>query len=293
MPYKKLDNLLQKYSSGESVRKLAEEYNCGYETMRGLISGLGAIDIITKDMKDDRKKIITPKMLHDRRQKLKGKRKFAIDREQLKTDYIYKNLTAREIANKYNVSVSCVRSTLNEYGIRKMKEKSEYPKNVLEDIFDTSNYEQLIKTDYNLCVEGLEFCISSLSEREKIIICERYKDGISLRDIGNMHGITGTRARDIIRKSLRRIRSKQGYIIYGIDGFEKIKRKEKEEKNLNKTDIVNIELSVRTYNCLARAGIEKLEDIKSMEQLMEMRNAGAKTIEEIVEKLKEYGIEIK
>lgn len=53
-----------------------------------------------------------------------------------------------------------------------------------------------------------------------------------------------------------------------------------------------VDFDVRSYNALRRGGVEKLGDINSTEQIMKFRNIGAKTIVNIVDKLKEYGIEI-
>jgi RNA polymerase sigma factor (sigma-70 family) len=57
--------------------------------------------------------------------------------------------------------------------------------------------------------------------------------------------------------------------------------------------IEEMNLSVRAYNCLKRAGItqsRQLEDY-SLSQLMQIRNLGRKSLDELVEKCREYGIE--
>ena len=50
-------------------------------------------------------------------------------------------------------------------------------------------------------------------------------------------------------------------------------------------------MSVRSYNCLKRAGINTLGDIKSEEQLRQVRNLGTHSVQEVIDKLREYGIE--
>ena len=59
--------------------------------------------------------------------------------------------------------------------------------------------------------------------------------------------------------------------------------------------IDELELSVRTYNCLNRAGIETVDDLCNMtpEDLMRIRNFGRKNLEEILAKLKELGLQLK
>ena len=58
--------------------------------------------------------------------------------------------------------------------------------------------------------------------------------------------------------------------------------------------IDHLELSVRSYNCLKRAGINTVGDLisKTSEEKMGVRNLGRKSFEEVLEKLKELGIEL-
>ena len=53
-----------------------------------------------------------------------------------------------------------------------------------------------------------------------------------------------------------------------------------------------MELSVRSYNCLKRAGIDTVGDLakKSRAEMMKVRNMGAKSMEEVIAKLEAYGI---
>lgn len=62
----------------------------------------------------------------------------------------------------------------------------------------------------------------------------------------------------------------------------------------NPTKIENMDLSVRSYNCLKRAGIDTLQQLAklSYQDLTHVRNLGRKSVDEIIEKLKEYGYEI-
>ena len=52
---------------------------------------------------------------------------------------------------------------------------------------------------------------------------------------------------------------------------------------------------MRSYNCLRRAGKDKLRDIVEMTEgeLMKVRNLGSKSYAEVVAKLKEYGLRLK
>lgn len=62
------------------------------------------------------------------------------------------------------------------------------------------------------------------------------------------------------------------------------------EKALEMT-IEELDLSVRSFNCLKRAGINTVEDLvsKSEEEMMKVRNLGRKSLEEVIEKLHSLG----
>ena len=72
---------------------------------------------------------------------------------------------------------------------------------------------------------------------------------------------------------------------------------EKEEDGKEKVLEMNIdelELSVRSYNCLKRAGINTVEELcnKTPEDMMKVRNLGRKSLEEVLVKLKELGLSL-
>ena len=56
-----------------------------------------------------------------------------------------------------------------------------------------------------------------------------------------------------------------------------------------------IELSVRAYNCLRRAGINSLEELTQMteDDLLKVRNLGIKSMKEVVEAMRKKGLSIK
>ncbi|MCF0142252.1 MAG: DNA-directed RNA polymerase subunit alpha [Parasporobacterium sp.] len=73
---------------------------------------------------------------------------------------------------------------------------------------------------------------------------------------------------------------------------------EKEDEGTAKTLEMNIdelELSVRSYNCLKRAGINTVDELisKTPEEMMKVRNLGRKSLDEVFGKLKELGLELK
>lgn len=72
------------------------------------------------------------------------------------------------------------------------------------------------------------------------------------------------------------------------------KEEDKKEKVLEMT-IEELDLSVRSYNCLKRAGINTVQELtqRSMEDMMKVRNLGRKSLEEVEQKLKALGLSLK
>jgi DNA-directed RNA polymerase subunit alpha len=73
---------------------------------------------------------------------------------------------------------------------------------------------------------------------------------------------------------------------------------EKEEDKKNKLlemTIEELDLSVRSYNCLKRAGIHTTQELtqKTEEEMMKVRNLGRKSLEEVISKLQELGLSLR
>ena len=73
---------------------------------------------------------------------------------------------------------------------------------------------------------------------------------------------------------------------------------EKDEDEIEKAIVMNIdelELSVRSYNCLKRANINTVGELinKSEDDMMKVRNLGRKSLDEVINKLKELGLSLK
>ena len=66
-----------------------------------------------------------------------------------------------------------------------------------------------------------------------------------------------------------------------------------QEKVLEMT-IEELDLSVRSFNCLKRAGINTVQDLisKSEEEMMKVRNLGKKSLEEVIAKLRSLGFDL-
>ncbi len=72
------------------------------------------------------------------------------------------------------------------------------------------------------------------------------------------------------------------------------KEEDQKEKALEMT-IEELDFSVRSYNCLKRAGINTVQELinKTEEDMMKVRNLGRKSLEEVQEKLKELSLELR
>ena len=176
-------------------------------------------------------------------------------------------------------------------------------------------------------VKGIDIGLETLTDRERKVLEQRFKDKLTLEQVAKNFEITRERIRQIEAKALRKLRhpsrmaKMKAYTYYDVvkhnEDYNAIKE---ENKNLEKAislytkkqinaeelevmaniaDVRNIrleelELSVRTYNCLKRIGIFDLGEITDMtlEELSKVRNLGKKSLEEVLRKLKEYGIEL-
>ena len=73
-----------------------------------------------------------------------------------------------------------------------------------------------------------------------------------------------------------------------------VEKKEDEKEKALEMSIDELELSVRSYYCLKRAGINTVEELcnKTPEDMMKVRNLGRKSLEEVLAKLKELGLQL-
>lgn len=182
---------------------------------------------------------------------------------------------------------------------------------------------EIIEQAYKVYVPALLESLKTLTEREQKVLDLRFVHGLTYEQCGYRFNVTRERIRQIEAKAIRKLRhpsrSKKWYKdtidkAFEIDAErarlereneelkqrlealgEKIERDAKQEENrLKSTDIAYMDLSVRSYNCLKRAGINTLDDLSQMnyEKLTKVRNLGRKSLGEVISKAKEFGIEI-
>lgn len=74
-----------------------------------------------------------------------------------------------------------------------------------------------------------------------------------------------------------------------------IESKETVKEKVLEMTIEELDMSVRSFNCLKRAGIDTVEDLtnKTEEDMLKVRNLGKKSLEEVIQKLHSLGLDLK
>ena len=72
-----------------------------------------------------------------------------------------------------------------------------------------------------------------------------------------------------------------------------VEKEESKKEKVLEMSIEDLELSVRSFNCLKRAGISTVEDLatKTEEDMMKVRNLGKKSLDEVTNKLHSLGLD--
>jgi len=173
---------------------------------------------------------------------------------------------------------------------------------------------------YTLHIPSFLKEIKTLTEREQGVISLRYEHYMILDDVGKYYGVTRERIRQIERKAMRKLwspRRRKNYILLEYSELEKLEMEKhavlmqnmiledrlakyesldwitEEEENAPETitlddiSIAELDLSVRSYNCLVRRGYKTIGSLRdvSREELMNIRNLGRKSYLEILDKV--------
>jgi DNA-directed RNA polymerase subunit alpha len=74
-----------------------------------------------------------------------------------------------------------------------------------------------------------------------------------------------------------------------------VEKEEDQKEKVLEMSVEELDLSVRSYNCLKRAGINTVEELinRTEEEMMKVRNLGKKSLEEVLNKLAELGLSLK
>lgn len=160
---------------------------------------------------------------------------------------------------------------------------------------------------------SVDYVLTTLTEKEQRVIAYRYKEKLALEESGKREGVTRERIRQIQQKALRKMRnpSRSNILRFGIKETERKKEEERKafeaqaisEKGRLKRlyeqgveiGIEDLDLSVRAYNCLARANVYTFSDLLKMSsnEIYSLHQCGRKTTEEICYKVREkIGVEL-
>ena len=163
-----------------------------------------------------------------------------------------------------------------------------YPYNFVEDVLQ-EECQDILDQDR---IDGIEMAVSTLSEREQCVFGLRYQRELTLKEAGVLLNVGPERVRQIQAKALRKLRtpSRIRLIKYGLSIVEaeneikklraelaEIRRElmaekerllsegltegEIESSELYSKDILELDLSVRAFNCLKRGGINTIGDL--------------------------------
>lgn len=183
----------------------------------------------------------------------------------------------------------------------------DYPRNLMAAIMQQDYYNDKLPD-----IEDVTNILLTLLPHEKDVIEYRYRDGLTLKETGENLGVTHERIRQIELKALRKLRHKSrlNNLVYVqvkasdynalLDEVRKLRADVSRlmiemdtdpdfiiKKN-KQVPIEDLNLSVRPFNCLKRAGINTVGDILTHD-LLRVRNLGRKSLREIVNAVESYG----
>ena len=195
----------------------------------------------------------------------------------------------------------------------------EYPQNLLVQVF-LNKLPTELPDDVALV---LEYIIQkTLTEREGRVLDMRYKRCMTMAAIGEEYGLRAERIRQIEAKAVRKLRhpSRSRYILMGMEGYinylrdtavdERLREYKKEiislekkiaeltdteyeeEKNeLENAPLAELDLSVRTFNILYRAGYSTVKELldADAENIVSLPNLGLKNFSDLIDVLSKNG----
>lgn len=189
-----------------------------------------------------------------------------------------------------------------------------YPDNLIKSIFEEEK-------EYSK--SGLEEALTTLTEREEEIIRYRFQECKTLREVAKTYNLTVERIRQIEAKALRKLRHPDRVnkiVTVSRDEYKRLEIKYSELQSAYNTlveayaeiqgasaenvpaiakailnadkPIEDLNLSLRSYNAMKRAGCATVKDISklTLDELRSIRNMGRKSEQEITAKLYECGL---
>lgn len=191
-----------------------------------------------------------------------------------------------------------------------------WPYNLLDEVIQ-GRWKDVLTEDQEA---ALEQGLNSLTERERLALEEYFGNGGTLETTGRLFDVGRERARQIIAKAVRKLRHPMRLkrILYGLYGYERKIALEREDLMLDDMEELlmhrravmeqlveekekvkigltteEMDLSVRSYNCLKRANIDTLDKLMEYTRehgytgLCRIRNLGRRSLTEIFKRMEE------
>lgn len=283
-----IESIVEMYRRKKSAKEIGKMYGISEQDTRSFLRSLkkiGAISVEDAKQRGNTRSITRIKGTSDRNRQIVFDYENFVDMKKMEEKYGLLETSIKQILAKEGIQ-------LNRRSYRNLK----YPQNLIFDIFGRIDFE--ISEDTEI---GLNYCLETLSKRERKVLAEYYEKENTFKGIAKIFSNSAERIRQIHAKALRKLRNPRRikYIEFGYKKYTEMIEKEKEEiqrkienKEPAELKIEELNLSVRGYNCMKRAGINIISDLKSREQLMGVRNLVRKTFDEILGKLKDVGYEV-
>lgn len=153
-----------------------------------------------------------------------------------------------------------------------------WPKNLIEQELDIYDVE-ITSEDFEEKIRSYQ----RLTEREKEMMLLYYKVGMTYEQIARVFGLTRARVRQIVVKSIRKLRSTSGLVhLFGEYG--------KETRWFEQMWTLPDELATRERNALYRAGVYTMQDFMrlSIDAVLKIKWIGKTSAEHIMEVVEKY-----
>lgn len=237
----------------------------------------------------------------------------------------FRSFPTLEDARKYRDAVYAEKLRIKtEEDIAKIR--SAERKEVCDEVYPYNILLDMNVHDYEIDCDTFENLIKTLTPREETCIVRFYRNRDTLEAIGKDLGVTRERIRQIVGKSLRKLKFKvynhkleeekaqrekfyndlykqreelinvfkengtitsQMEVLFGAPTFSMCYNNEEDNK-----PIESLDLSCRAYNCLKKYNINSIGELRKLspEELLKIRNLGRKSTKEIQNKLIELGV---
>lgn len=173
-----------------------------------------------------------------------------------------------------------------------------YPWNLYRDVAEPESKESALMVDPIALETAVD---NALTDRERDVIKMYYKDGKTYKEIAPAVGVCTERIGQIVHKAVRKLRDPSRFNNFKMcSKFETDNEIKSYIHKVNSNDpevakkvtgLGNYDFSVRTYNCLLRAGVKSLEDLVGWTpaKLMKIRNMGLHSYTELKDIMVQHG----